>query len=59
LDWSRDNAKLWEGRALVGGRVSKAHNNVILTANILKKVLKLPLSAKEERVEKLWEKGAI
>jgi DNA sulfur modification protein DndB len=59
LDWSRDNAKLWEGRALVGGRVSKAHNNVILTANILKKVLKLPLSTKEKRVEKLWEKGAI
>jgi hypothetical protein len=39
--------------------VSKAHNNVILTTNILKEVLGLPLSADEKRVEKLWEKGAI
>jgi DNA sulfur modification protein DndB len=59
LDWSRENAQLWEGRALVGGRVSKAHNSVILTTNILKEVLGLPLSADEKRVEKRWEKGAI
>lgn len=58
LDWSRDNARLWEGRALVGGRVSKARNNVTLTTNVLKKQLGLPLSAEEKKVEELWEKGA-
>lgn len=30
LDWRRSNAKLWEGRATVGGRVSKAFTNVLL-----------------------------
>src|SRR5947209_14002116 len=24
IDWLRSNAKLWEGRALIGGRISKA-----------------------------------
>jgi DNA sulfur modification protein DndB len=51
IDWSRSNTKLWEGRAMVGGRVSKAHNNVVLTAAALKHALDLPLSAEEQRVE--------
>src|SRR5208337_3952984 len=49
IDWSRSNAKLWEGRAMIGGRVSKAHSNVVLTAAVLKRSLKLPLSAEEQR----------
>ncbi len=52
VEWSRSNTKLWEGRAMVGGRVSKAHNNVILTAAALKHFLNLPLSPEEQRVEK-------
>jgi DNA sulfur modification protein DndB len=51
IDWLRSNTRLWEGRAMVGGRVSKAHNNVILTAVVLKKALGLPLSPEEKRVE--------
>ncbi|MBI3825593.1 MAG: DNA sulfur modification protein DndB [Candidatus Rokubacteria bacterium] len=51
VDWSRSNTKLWEGRAMIGGRVSKAHNNVILTAAVLKRALDLPLSPEEQRVE--------
>jgi DNA sulfur modification protein DndB len=39
MDWSRSNAKLWEGRALVGGRISKNYNNLILTVNAIKKHL--------------------
>jgi DNA sulfur modification protein DndB len=56
LDWSRSNSKVWEGRAMVGGRVSKAHNNVILTAAALKKHLNLSLSPEEQRVEKYFLK---
>ena len=52
VDWSRSNTKLWEGRAMVGGRVSKAHNNVTLTAATLKKHLNVPLSPEEQRIEK-------
>ena len=51
IDWSRSNSKLWEGRAMVGGRVSKAHNNVLLTASVIKKALGLALSPEERRVE--------
>jgi DNA sulfur modification protein DndB len=51
LDWSRNNAELWEGRALVGGRLNKSENNVVLTANVIKHLLGLPLSPNEEKVE--------
>ncbi|MBN2845540.1 MAG: DNA sulfur modification protein DndB [Deltaproteobacteria bacterium] len=59
IDWSRSNAKMWEGRAMVGGRVSKAYNNLILTVNIIKRALDLPLLKEEEHVEMQWEKGEI
>lgn len=51
LDWSRSNARVWEGRAMIGGRVSKAQTNVILTGGVVKKALRLPLSPEEQRVE--------
>ncbi len=57
VDWSRSNATLWEGRALVGGRLNKSQNNVILTANVLKKTLGVPLSPGEENVERLYAKS--
>jgi len=28
IDWSKANAKVWEGRALIGGKVSKAHGGL-------------------------------
>lgn len=43
LDWSRENAELWEGRAVVGGRISKGSQNVALTANVLMDALGLEL----------------
>jgi DNA sulfur modification protein DndB len=51
IDWSRSNTALWEGRALIGGRVSKAHNNLVLTTCVLKKSLGLTLLPEEQRVE--------
>lgn len=51
IDWSRGNTKLWEGRALSGGRISKATTNVTLTKNLLKIALELPLEADEEAAE--------
>ena len=51
LDWSRNNVSLWEGRALIGGRVSKSGNNVVLTGNAIKNHLKLALTPEEERIE--------
>jgi DNA sulfur modification protein DndB len=52
LDWSRNNAELWEGRAMVGGRLSKSQNNVVLSGNVIKHLFQMPLSPNEEKVEK-------
>ena len=51
IDWSRNNATLWEGRAMIGGKISKMTTNVVLTTNVIKKALSLPLSEEEQRVE--------
>lgn len=51
LDWSKANASLWEGRAMVGGHVQKAANNVTLTTNVMKNHLGLALSPDEQRIE--------
>jgi len=51
IEWSRNNAKLWEGRALIGGKVSKVTTNVILTTNVIKKAMGLPLDEEQQRVE--------
>lgn len=57
LDWGRANTALWEGRALIGGRVSKASTNVTLTTNALRIHLELPLSPEEQRVEDAYQRG--
>jgi DNA sulfur modification protein DndB len=51
LDWSRNNAKLWEGRAMNAGRLSKRGVNVVLTGNLIKKHLGLKLTAEEQALE--------
>ena len=51
VDWSRSNADLWEGRATIGGRVSKTEANVMLTSNVLKDAMGVALSAQETKVE--------
>lgn len=57
IDWSRSNSKLWEGRAMIGGRVSKAQHNVILTTNAIKRHLGLDLMSEEQRVEEAFNRG--
>jgi DNA sulfur modification protein DndB len=52
LDWSRSNTRLWEGRAMIAGRLSKAHTCVILTGNVIKRHLGLPLLPEEEEMER-------
>jgi DNA sulfur modification protein DndB len=57
IDWSRENTKIWEGRALVGGRVSKTSSNVTLTTNLIKQKLGLSLSPEEKRLEEAYKRG--
>lgn len=51
INWSRSNAKVWEGRAMIGGKLSKVTTNITLTTNVIKKALGLPLEPEEQRIE--------
>jgi len=52
INWSRNNTKVWEGRALVGGRLSKTQSSVVLTSNYIKLQLGIPLTPEELKMEK-------
>lgn len=58
IDWRRSNSRMWEGRAMIGGRVSKATNNVILTTNLIKTELGIALTPDEQRAEDNYLEGA-
>lgn len=51
IDWSRQN-KQWKNRALSNSRVSKSSKNLRLTANFIKQELGLPLTEKQQELEK-------
>ena len=55
VDWSRSNTKLWEGRAMIGGRLNKSQMNLLLTSNVLKNVLGLELTSDEEKAEQNFQ----
>ena len=57
IDWRRGSAELWEGRAMIGGRVSKAEQHVTLTTNLIKTHLRLALTPEEQRVEDAFRRG--
>lgn len=51
LDWSRANTAQWEGRAMIGGRISRSSSNVILTANVIIERLGLDLPHENAQIE--------
>lgn len=57
INWSRSDTRTWEGRAMIGGRVSKASHNVTLTTNYIRQQLGLELSPEEQRVEGAFKRG--
>lgn len=58
IDWSRNNP-VWNGRAVVNGRLSKATQHVTLTANYIKAELGLTLSAEDRRTEDAFGRGEL
>lgn len=52
IDWARSSSSIWEGRALLYGRLSKARANVCLTANLIRNHIGVPLSAESLMFEK-------
>lgn len=57
LDWRRSATPLWGGRAMTGAQMSKAWQNIQLTAILIKKQLALPLSEAEEQCEERFQKA--
>ncbi|MBP33150.1 DNA sulfur modification protein DndB [Methylobacterium sp.] len=57
IDWRRASP-IWEGRATIGGNVSKATQNVILTGALIKSHLGLRLTPEEQRLEDAMVRGA-
>jgi DNA sulfur modification protein DndB len=51
IDWARSNAQVWEGRAMLGGAMSKSGQNVTLTCNEIKRVLGLTVTPEEQSAE--------
>ena len=51
LDWSRSNTKLWEGRAMIGGRLSKSSLAVARAGNAVKQHLGVKLSRDDQALE--------
>jgi DNA sulfur modification protein DndB len=51
IDWSRSNTQVWEGRALMYGKLSKARANVALTSNLIRQHLDVSLSAENKILE--------
>ncbi len=56
MDWRRGNPA-WEGRATVGGRVSKTSANVLLTTAAIRAALGLPLPPVEQQAEDAFRRG--
>ena len=57
IDWSR-SSKLWNGRAVVNGRISKSITNIKLTTNQLKRQIGLKLTKDEKALEKEFKANA-
>ncbi len=57
IDWSRKNARQWEGRAMIGGKISKVTTNITLTTNVIKRRLGVELSDEEQRIENAYRRG--
>ncbi len=58
IDWARKNQALWEGRAMIGGKISKSHICVMLTTNLLKNKFGLELNPDEREAEEIFLKNA-
>jgi DNA sulfur modification protein DndB len=51
IDWSRSGDSIWEGRAMLNGRIIKSGQHLKLTSNLIKMELQLILSPEEKILE--------
>ncbi len=51
LDFQRSNVRDWEGRVMIGGRMSKASNSVVLASSLIKTHLGIEPTPDERKAE--------
>lgn len=60
IDWNRTNTREWMGRAFGStGRINKNNHTILLTSNLIKMKLSLPLTPEERELEKHLKVGDI
>lgn len=59
INWARSNARDWEGRVMMGGRLTKASNSVVLASAFIKKVIGLEVGPEEIRAEAAFNKSRV
>ena len=57
INWARSNARDWEGRVMMGGRLTKASNSVVLATAFMKKVIGAELSPEEIKADAAFNKS--
>jgi DNA sulfur modification protein DndB len=59
INWSRSNARDWEGRVMMGGRLTKASNSVVLASAFIKHIIGMELSPEEIRADAAFNKSRV
>ena len=57
INWARSNARDWEGRVMMGGRLTKASNSVVMATAFIKKVIGIEISPEEIKAEASFNKS--
>nr|WP_059104577.1 DNA sulfur modification protein DndB [Shouchella shacheensis] len=60
IDFNRSNTSDWMGRSFGRtGRITKTNQTIILTSNLIKEKLKLPLAEQEQEIEAKYQEGVL
>ena len=59
INWMRANAKDWEGRVMIGGRLTKATNSVVLASAFIKETLGIALEPDEIKTNAAFKKSRV
>ena len=59
INWARSNARDWEGRVMIGGRLIKASNSVVLATAFIKKVVGVELNPEEIKAEAAFNNSRV
>ena len=55
IDWSRKNTSLWEGRAMIRGRMTASQPNLLLTSAAIKQALNVKMTPEEIELGKSFK----